>query len=70
MAGPDVPDVPDVPERGLDRILGFRDLVLIVIGTVIGSGIFLVPGGVLKQAGGHAGPALLVWAAGLSLIHI
>jgi APA family basic amino acid/polyamine antiporter len=56
--------------RGLDRILGFRDLVLIVIGTVIGSGIFLVPGGVLKQAGGHAGPALLVWAAGgvLSLL--
>jgi APA family basic amino acid/polyamine antiporter len=37
---------------------------------VIGSGIFLVPGGVLRQAGGLAGPALLVWAVGgvLSLL--
>jgi basic amino acid/polyamine antiporter, APA family len=41
-----------------------------VVGTVIGSGIFLVPGGVLRQAGGHAGPALLVWIVGgiLSLL--
>jgi basic amino acid/polyamine antiporter, APA family len=38
-----------------------------VIGTVIGSGIFLVPGGVLRQAGGHAGPALLVWVVGGAL---
>lgn len=34
-----------------------------MIGTVIGSGIFLVPGGVLRQAGGQAGPAL-VWVVG------
>ena len=56
--------------RPLDRILGLRDLILIVIGTVIGSGIFLVPGGVLRQAGGFAGPALLVWVIGgvLSLL--
>ena len=41
-----------------------------MIGTVIGSGIFLVPGGVLRQAGGQAGPALLVWVVGgvLSLL--
>jgi APA family basic amino acid/polyamine antiporter len=38
-----------------------------VIGTVIGSGIFLVPGGVLRQAGGQAGPALLVWVVGGAL---
>jgi APA family basic amino acid/polyamine antiporter len=38
-----------------------------VIGTVIGSGIFLVPGGVLRQAGGHPGPALLVWVVGGAL---
>jgi len=38
-----------------------------VVGTVIGSGIFLVPGGVLRQAGGHAGPALLVWIVGGAL---
>jgi APA family basic amino acid/polyamine antiporter len=56
--------------RGLDRVLGLRDLILIVIGTVIGSGIFLVPGGVVRQAGGFAGPALLVWVigGGLSLL--
>ena len=37
---------------------------------MIGSGIFLVPGGVLRQAGGQAGPALLVWVVGggLSLL--
>ena len=41
-----------------------------MIGTVIGSGIFLVPGGVLRQAGGYAGPALVVWVVGgvLSLL--
>ena len=33
-----------MPDRTLDRVLGLRDLILIVIGTVIGSGIFLVPG--------------------------
>ncbi len=57
-------------DRTLDRVLGLRDLILIVIGTVIGSGIFLVPGGVLRQAGGQAGPALLVWVVGgvLSLL--
>jgi basic amino acid/polyamine antiporter, APA family len=38
-----------------------------VIGTVIGSGIFLVPGGVLRQAGGQAGPALVVWVVGGAL---
>ena len=38
-----------------------------MIGTVIGSGIFLVPGGVLRQADGHPGPALLVWVVGGAL---
>jgi APA family basic amino acid/polyamine antiporter len=54
-------------DRTLSRVLGLRDLILIVVGTVIGSGIFLVPGGVLRQAGGHAGPALLVWIVGGAL---
>src|SRR6266851_3425076 len=54
-------------DRSLSRVLGLRDLILIVVGTVIGSGIFLVPGGVLRQAGGHAGPALLVWIVGGAL---
>ncbi|HEX5829504.1 MAG TPA: amino acid permease, partial [Gemmatimonadaceae bacterium] len=47
--------------RELARTLGFTDLVLIVIGTVIGSGIFIVPAAVLRQTGGALGPALLVW---------
>jgi APA family basic amino acid/polyamine antiporter len=51
----------------LERVLGLRDLILIVIGTVIGSGIFLVPGGVLRLAGGYAGPALVVWVVGGAL---
>jgi basic amino acid/polyamine antiporter, APA family len=47
----------------LHRTLTLRDLILIVIGTVIGSGIFLVPGAVLRQSGGSVGVALLVWLA-------
>jgi basic amino acid/polyamine antiporter, APA family len=56
--------------RTLTRSLGFTDLVLIVIGTVIGSGIFLVPATVLQQSGGSVGVALLVWliAGVLSLL--
>jgi APA family basic amino acid/polyamine antiporter len=47
----------------LERVLGLRQLIYIVIGTVIGSGIFIVPGAVLRQSGGSAGLALLVWLA-------
>jgi len=46
----------------LRRSLGFMDLMLITIGTVIGSGIYLVPSGVLRQTGGHTGLAFTVWA--------
>jgi APA family basic amino acid/polyamine antiporter len=54
----------------LARVLNFRDLTLLTIGSVIGSGIFLVPGEVLRQAGGQVGPAMLVWLVGgvLSLL--
>src|SRR5262249_25557094 len=54
----------------LARVLGFRDLMLLTIGSVIGSGIFLVPGQVLTKAGGQIGPAMLVWLVGgvLSLL--
>jgi APA family basic amino acid/polyamine antiporter len=45
----------------LRRTLGLADLVLIVVGTVIGSGIFRVPSAVLQQTGGSVGLALLVW---------
>ena len=54
----------------LTRTLGFTDLVLIVIGTVIGSGIFIVPATVMTQTGGALGTSLLVWlvAGVLSLL--
>jgi basic amino acid/polyamine antiporter, APA family len=48
----------------LARTLGQRDVTLLVIGSVIGSGIFLVPATVLKQVNGSVGLALLVWLAG------
>ena len=57
-------------QQSLARTLTNKDLVLLLVGTVIGSGIFLVPGGVLQQSGGHVGLALSVWFLGgvLSLL--
>ena len=53
----------------LRRTLSQRDLIFIVVGTVIGSGIFLTPGAVVRNSG-SGGMALLVWAIGgvLSLL--
>lgn len=50
--------------RDLARTLDQKDLVLVVIGTVIGSGIWLVPGAVLKSSSGDPGLALVVWLVG------
>jgi len=52
------------------RTLGLRDMVLLIIGSVIGSGIFLVPGGILRQVDQSVGMAALVWVVGgvLSLL--
>ena len=54
----------------LERALGFKDLLFIVIGIVIGSGIFIVPASVFRQTEGSVGLALLVWlvAGVLSLL--
>ena len=54
----------------LPRTLGLRDLILLTVGSVIGSGIFLVPGAVLRQVDGFILPAMLVWLVGgvLSLL--
>src|SRR5437870_5566879 len=54
----------------LARTLGLKDLILLTIGTVIGSGIFIVPGAVLRQTHGSIALAMLVWFAGgiLSLL--
>jgi APA family basic amino acid/polyamine antiporter len=64
------PHEADERARSLRRTLRPRDLILIVIGTVIGSGIFLVPGPVLRQSGGDVRIALAVWvfAGVLSLL--
>ncbi len=50
--------------RDLTRTLRLGDLVLVVIGTVIGSGIWIVPGAVMRASGGDPGVALLVWLLG------
>jgi basic amino acid/polyamine antiporter, APA family len=54
----------------LIRTLRFPDLLLLFIGSVIGSGIFLTPGLIFRQLNGSVGYALLVWVVGgvLSLL--
>ncbi len=54
----------------LARTLGTRDLTLLVVGNVIGSGIFLVPSSVLAQSGVSVPIAMAVWLVGgiLSLL--
>jgi basic amino acid/polyamine antiporter, APA family len=63
-------DEPSHQTATLERTLGLRDLILLIIGTVIGSGIFIVPGAVLRQVNGSMGLAMLVWLVGgiLSLL--
>jgi basic amino acid/polyamine antiporter, APA family len=54
----------------LARTLSTRDLTLLVVGNVIGSGIFLVPSSVLAQSGESVPIATAVWLVGgvLSLL--
>src|SRR3989440_2335493 len=61
---------PEANPTTLERTLGLKDLILLIIGTVIGSGIFIVPGAVLRQTNGSISLAVLVWLAGgiLSLL--
>jgi basic amino acid/polyamine antiporter, APA family len=78
LAGVETLSTPSEPASGnatsagakLRRVLRLHDLVLLIIGTVIGSGIFLVPGVVLKAAGDSLPVALSVWIVGgiLSLL--
>ena len=58
------------PMIELVRTLRLRDLFLLFIGSVIGSGIFRTPGPILRQVGGSVGVAMLVWMVGglLSLL--
>jgi basic amino acid/polyamine antiporter, APA family len=54
----------------LVRTLSQRDLFLLFLGSVIGSGIFLTPGIIFRQVDGSVGMASLVWVVGgvLSLL--
>lgn len=47
----------------LKRTLTARDVAVITVGAVIGSGIFLTPGGVLRNSG-SVGVSMLVWTGG------
>lgn len=50
------------PGVTLKRALGTRDVALLTMGAVIGTGIFLTPGSVVASVGAAASP--LVWLAG------
>src|SRR5258708_15215225 len=54
----------------LVRTLRLRDLLLLFVGSDIGSGIFRTPGPILRQVNGSVGISLLVWIVGgvLSLL--
>ena len=60
----------DSGSHKLARTLRERDLLYLFIGSVIGSGIFLTPGVILRQLGGSVAYSLLVWLVGgvLSLL--
>src|SRR5271165_2393843 len=68
MADQGVANLPHGNE--LKRTLRQRDLLLLFIGSVIGSGIFITPGLILREVGGSVSYSLLVWLAGgiLSLL--
>jgi hypothetical protein len=49
-------------------VLGMKHVVLMIIGTVIVSGIFLVPSIVLRAVDNSSPMALLAWVAGGSCL--
>jgi len=67
-AGSDQPESAAHPHaQGLRRVLGMWDLAFMIVGTVIGSGIFLVPGPILRNVGGSVPEAFAVWLGGGAL---
>jgi len=45
----------------LKRIFTWRAIAILTIGSVIGSGVFVVPSAVLRDSGGSVGLATMVW---------
>jgi APA family basic amino acid/polyamine antiporter len=54
---------PEIPDSGLPRVLGLWDIVGIVIGGIVGSGIFIVPAAIAAQVDAPV-LFLAVWVIG------
>ncbi len=67
---PTTTETPPATPASLLRTLRQRDLFLLFIGSVIGSGVFLTPGLILRMLNGSVGYSSLVWIIGgiLSLL--
>ncbi len=48
----------------LKRTLTAKHVAIVTMGTIIGSGIFLTPGNVLRASGGYVGVSLSIWVIG------
>jgi basic amino acid/polyamine antiporter, APA family len=60
------PAADDRPSSGLARVLDGRQAVAIVVGTIIGSGIFLIPSEMMRDTGSSA-LVYLAWIVGGAL---
>lgn len=59
----DPPDAAGEGDRGLRRELSTFSLAAVIVGAMVGSGIFFLPGPMLGQAGG-AWPVMAAWVGG------
>src|SRR5215469_2137427 len=50
-----------LPDSGFQRSLGLFDSIMVVVGVMIGSGIFIVPAEMAREIG-SAGWLLIAWA--------
>jgi amino acid transporter len=62
VAVPIPTDIPDISDR-LPRVLGPVQALAVIVGSVIGSGIFIVPAKVAQQVPA-VGPIILAWVIG------
>lgn len=62
-----MPAAETVERLELIRTLGLRDIILLLIGVVVGSGIFVVPAQTIRATGGYSGLMAIAWMAGGAL---